>query len=60
MGDAARVIMCNAVIDELLSEKIVEKTVSFILLSFTSRSDISRLAWVNFFMRDLLLWPRDI
>ncbi|KAE8362548.1 4-aminobutyrate aminotransferase [Aspergillus caelatus] len=26
MGDAARVIMCNAVIDEILSENLVEKT----------------------------------
>ena len=31
MGDAARIIICNAVIDEILSKKLVEKTVSHAL-----------------------------
>lgn len=29
MGDAARVIMCNAVISEILENNLVEKCVSF-------------------------------
>jgi hypothetical protein len=33
MGDAARIIICNAVIDEILSKKLVEKTVNFTFLS---------------------------
>lgn len=31
MGDAARIIICNAIIDEILSKKLVEKTVSITL-----------------------------
>jgi hypothetical protein len=33
MGDAARVIMSNAVIDEILSKNLVEHTVSYLRLS---------------------------
>ena len=37
MGDAARIIICNAVIDEILSKNLVEKTVNLILLSDESQ-----------------------
>jgi hypothetical protein len=32
MGDAARVIISNAVIDEILSKNLVEHTVSYLML----------------------------
>jgi 4-aminobutyrate aminotransferase/(S)-3-amino-2-methylpropionate transaminase len=37
MGDAARIIICNAVIDEILSKKLVEKTVNLAFLSDESQ-----------------------
>jgi hypothetical protein len=38
MGDAARIIICNAIIDEILSNKLVEKSVSLTLSSDESQS----------------------
>lgn len=34
MGDAARIIICNAVIDEILDKKLVEKTVRLTLFFY--------------------------